>query len=51
MTILVVDRVQKLTPVVLVKNVEPNAFRFCMKTMSETVFDVVEEEIAESSGE
>ena len=51
MTIFVVNRMKELPPVVLMKNKRPDASRFCMKIMSETVFDVVEEKIAETSGE
>ena len=51
MTVFVVNRMKELPPIVLMKNKRPNTSRFCMKIMSETVFDVVEEKIAETSGE
>ena len=51
MTVLVINRMKKMSPIVLMKNKRPNASRFCMKIMSETVFDVVEEKIAETGGE
>ena len=51
MAIFVVNRMKELSPIFLVKNERPNTSCFCMKIMSETVFDVVEEKIAETSGE
>ena len=51
MTVFVVNGMKELPPIVLMKNKRPNASRFWMKIMSETVFDVVEEKIAETSGE